>query len=103
MQFLDREALTSRIDRLESLLLSVMSNNTDHSSSTTSNDILQFSNVSEGSNNSPGNQIAQIEPGNGKESVDMELLGKEFGCMKVEPTQTFYHGGQHWVSIMFQV
>lgn len=32
----------------------------------------------------------------------MELLGKEFGVLRVEPTPT-YHGGQHWVSTMFQI
>jgi hypothetical protein len=102
-QLMDRDALTSRIDRLEDLLLSVVSNTTHDSSHIPSNGVPQFPNVSKGKNNNSRSHIAQIEQRNGRGTDDMELLGKEFGILRVEPTQTLYHGGQHWVSTMFQV
>jgi hypothetical protein len=94
---MDRDSLTSRIDRLEGLLLSVMNNTANHSSHISSTDI------SGGDNNNPRSHVAQIELENRRDTVGMELLGKEFGVLRVEPTQTLYHGGQHWVSTMFQV
>jgi hypothetical protein len=103
-QLLDRNALTSRIDRLESLLLSVVCKTTAHlPSPAPSNGVPQFPNVSQGTSNDLGNHIAQIEQEMGRESVDIELLEKELGVTKVEPTQSFYHGGQHRVSIICQV
>jgi hypothetical protein len=80
-----------------------MSNSTHHSSDIPSNDIPQFPGVSNGENTNPRSHTAEIEQENGRETVDMEQLGKEFGVLRVEPTQTLYHGGQHWVSTMFQV
>lgn len=80
--------------------MSAVSNNT-HPSHMPSNGVHELPSVSK------GKSIAQIEQGNGRETVDMEQLGKEFGVLRVEPTQTLcqttYHGGQHWVSTMFQV
>jgi hypothetical protein len=81
---MDKAALTSRIDRLESLLLAVTDTNTN---------ITQFPHVLNNLDVNP--QIQKRD--------DMELLRQEFGVLKVEPTQTVYHGGQHWVSTMFQV
>lgn len=100
---MDRNALTSRIDRLEGLLQSLMNNTTHPSSYMPSNSVSQLPNVSEGQNDDPRSHVAQIVQENGEESVDMEQLGKEFGVLRVDPTQTLYHGGQHWVSTMFQV
>ncbi|KAF4631928.1 hypothetical protein G7Y89_g6212 [Cudoniella acicularis] len=79
-----------------------MSNTTQHSSHIPSNMVPQFPDVFKGKNNDLGSHKAQIEQEKG-EAIDMELLGKEFGVLHVDPTQTMYLGGQHWVSIMFQI
>ena len=74
--------------------MSAVSNTTPQFPHVSSDGGLQFSTASDGNT---------IEPGNGREIINMEQLGKEFGVMKVNPTQTVYHGGHHWVSTMFQV
>jgi hypothetical protein len=68
-----------------------------------SNSAPTFSNVSEDKQDDPRGRIDPIELETGKQATEMEELGKEFGVLRVEPTQTLYHGGQHWVSTMFQV
>jgi len=99
---MDRNALTSRIDRLESLLLSAMNNTTHLSSHIPTDSDSQFPNISVGKHNDgPRSAIAQAAQENREETDDMNLLGKEFGIMRIEPSPT--HGGQHWVSSMFQV
>lgn len=100
---MDRNALTSRIDRLEGLLLSVMKNTTNNSALTPPDGVPEIPNASKGRNDDSKGYTAQIEEDNMSESVDVELLGKELGVLRVEPTQTRYHGGQHWVSTMMQV
>jgi hypothetical protein len=86
-------------------LLKLASNTTNNSSHIPSDDILQFADISQATKYhlGPGSHIPQMKQEDQKETADMELLGKEFGVLKVDPAQTVYHGGQHWVSTMFQV
>lgn len=75
--------MISRIDRLENLLQAVMSDTSHRSSYTPSSDSILISNVSE------GEHPTQTQKGNGSEAVEMELLGKEFGHLRIEPTPTY--------------
>lgn len=97
---MEKEALTSRIDRLEGLLLSAVSIANFHPSNFPLNSVATPPGVSMSKNSNPAkSNITQTE----KETIDMDQLGKEFGVLRVESNQTLYHGGQHWVSTMFQV
>lgn len=92
-----KEALASRIDRLEGLLLSAAGSANFHPSNFPLGGVAPLPRVAVTKNSDPA--IAQPE----KETIDMDQLGKEFGVLRVESNQTLYHGGQHWVSTMFQV
>lgn len=101
---MDRDALVSRIDRLESLLLSAVSNNTLHSAQTSPSVIQEAPRevmTDKDRENRPLND--QLQPVNSHENLDMDQLGKDFGILHVEPDQVRYHGGQHWASTMVQV
>ena len=104
-QFLERDALTSRIDGLEALLLSVMSNADQQHCHIPPTEFLQLPDISVSRDHeiNPRSYMIPTEQQIKREDPDVEQLGKEFGVLHVEPTQTLYYGGQHWVSTILQV
>jgi hypothetical protein len=100
LNFSEKEALISRIDRLESLLLSAATNADFCPLNLPFHDIAQVPDTSVAScRNSLADNVPQIE----NESNYIDELSEEFGVLRVDSNQTLYHGGQHWVSTMFQV
>ena len=92
-----KDALTARIDKLESLLLAAMQTAQTLQSNST--------NDTSGAGSSDGNS-AFIHQSNCDSTVhDTEQMIEKLGIMKVDPDhdRTAYLGGAHWVSIICEV
>ena len=91
----------TRIDRLEQLVLSAVSNQPQPAKAVL--EIPQFNAVSSGC--SIDSQI--LESNNEAHVIErddeVDQLSTAFGVMKVDPGKTIYLGGAHWVSIMSEV
>jgi hypothetical protein len=89
----------NRIERLEQLVMSAMSNQPQQAQAP--NEISQF-NVAPSGSDSTGlgnaNESQKIES-----DPEIDELSTAFGVMKVDPGKTIYLGGAHWVSIMSEV
>ena len=91
----------ARINRLEQLALSALSNQnhpTQHVAETMQFNIMP--NVTSGGSAllPTTHEACIIENDN-----QIDKLSSAFGVMKVDPSQTIYLGGAHWVSVMSEV
>ena len=96
-----RSELVSRIDRLEQLVLSAMSNQPQ--SALPSNEMSHIDTMPSGNS---GDSIPRRDT-NAAQKVesdpDVDQLSKAFWVMKVEHHQVTYLGGTYWVSVMSEV
>lgn len=87
------DTLVTRIDRLESLLLSVVSKPPPFQPS-------DHPFLNHEVDHECAIHAGPVPNGDGR---SLKQLSKEFGVMKIEPNQTVYLGREHWVSLMSQV
>ena len=96
-----RDELMSRIDRLEKLVMSAMSNQPQPELPPCGK--FQFDVMP----NCNPHVVPPPESTNGSQKSEndhgVDQLSKAFGVMKVDPSQVVYLGGAHWVSIMSEV
>jgi hypothetical protein len=101
---MSREALISRIERLESLLVLAISRNeqptakaADHMPGPSLTSTLDIY-------GSPAFSGSRLQ-GNSEIAAYIDGMIGEFGCMKVDQVEnsTIYLGGAHWLSIMSKV
>ena len=87
------DTLVTRIDRLESLLLSVVSKPPPFQPS-------DHPFLNHEVDHECAIHAGPVPNGDGR---SLKQLSREFGVMKIEPNQTVYLGREHWVSLMSQV
>lgn len=95
----------TRIDRLESLLVSAMATNGQlmTKAGATQDAASQIPNVETHEN--PAAESSNPQRSNGGNSLDVDGMIKGFGSMKVDVAEnsSIYLGGIHWVSIMSEI
>jgi hypothetical protein len=94
-----RDELLNRIDRLEQLVFSAMSNQPQPAQPAV--EISHFNANLSGSDTT--RQEGANEAHRTRSDPEIDELSTAFGVMKVDPGKTVYLGGAHWVSIMSEV
>ena len=99
--------MQNRIDRLEGLVLSLMTNGSQSAGPTAATRALSFSSPSSGSAASPqnvdldGDDMIKDENEDGESETDQ--VSKSLGMMKVENNRSMYFGEAHWAAILNDV
>lgn len=91
----------SRIDRLEQLVMSAMSNQTQPA--LPSYETSQYDVMPSGSPSVLTRYQSTDKTQKSESDREIDQLSTAFGVMKVDPAQIIYLGGAHWVSIMSEV
>ncbi|RFU27134.1 hypothetical protein B7463_g9207, partial [Scytalidium lignicola] len=89
-----KHALTARIDKLEAMLLSVMSN-----------EKMSVMAMPKSSNQAGGDLTSVLQSSSTKDEGRLHQMVSAFGAMKVDQStnKTIYIDGSHWVSIMTEI
>lgn len=95
--------MQNRIDRLEGLVLSLMTNGSPSTGPAVAMEAISGSGSSAFTHNSNSASIDEDEGPMGPEESDTEQVTKSFGVMKVENNKSYYFGDAHWASILSDV
>ena len=94
--------MQNRIDRLEGLVLSLMTNGSQSAGPTAAAAALSgHSSIDSGrtSNETNGDELEM----DGQEESDTEQVTKSFGIMKVDNNKSYYISDAHWASVLNDV
>ena len=91
--------MQNRIDRLEGLVLSLMTNGAESAGPSAANRALSQS----ASSDSPDFLSHQSSRGDDDEMSETEEMAKSLGVLKVMDNKSFYIGDTHWAAILNDV
>jgi hypothetical protein len=94
--------MQNRIDRLESLVLSLMTNGSQSAGPAAAMAAISGTSSSGGSL-AQGHDIDLDEESNAPEESDTEQVTKSFGIMKVDNNKSYYISDAHWASVLNDV
>lgn len=94
--------MQNRIDRLEGLVLSLMTNGTQSAGPAAALAAISGDSSAAGSTRLSYDDVDEDGPGNPEES-DTEQVTKSFGIMKVDNNKSYYISDAHWVSVLNDV
>ncbi|PWY71078.1 hypothetical protein BO94DRAFT_263166 [Aspergillus sclerotioniger CBS 115572] len=92
--------MQNRIDRLESLVLSLMTNGSQAAGPAAALAAISGNSSSAGSVPHTGDLDLEDESPNGPEESDTEQVTKSFGIMKVDNNKSWYFSEAHWATVM---
>lgn len=95
--------MQNRIDRLEGLVLSLMTNGSPSKGPAVAMEAISGSGSSAPTQNSNSLSVDEDEGPAGPEESDTEQVTKSFGVMKVENNKSYYFSDAHWASILSDV
>ena len=95
--------MQNRIDRLESLVLSLMTNGSQAAGPAAALAAISGNSSSAGSVPHTGDLDLEDESPNGPEESDTEQVTKSFGIMKVDNNKSWYFSEAHWATVMNDV
>lgn len=97
--------MQNRIDRLEGLVLSLMTNGSPPTGPATAMEFISGSGSgsSAPTRNSHSESVDDDENPNAPEESDTEQVTKSFGVMKVDNNKSYYIGDSHWASVLSEV
>ncbi|KAJ5766224.1 uncharacterized protein N7511_003840 [Penicillium nucicola] len=90
--------MQNRIDRLEGLVLSLMTNGSQSAGPAAA--MAALSGESSAGSAGPSHELDIDEEGMGLEESDTEQVTKSFGVMKMDNNKSYYMGNAHWASIL---
>ncbi|OGE51031.1 hypothetical protein PENARI_c015G03127 [Penicillium arizonense] len=90
--------MQNRIDRLEGLVLSLMTNGSQSAGPAAA--LAAISGEGSAGSTGPSHDLDIDEDGMGPEESDTEQVTKSFGIMKMDNNKTYYMGNAHWASIL---
>ncbi|KAJ5306799.1 hypothetical protein PENANT_c003G08153 [Penicillium antarcticum] len=90
--------MQNRIDRLEGLVLSLMTNGSQSAGPAAA--MAAISGESSAGSAGPSHELDIDEEGMGLEESDTEQVTKSFGVMKMDNNKSYYMGNAHWASIL---
>jgi hypothetical protein len=93
--------MQNRIDRLEGLVLSLMTNGSQSAGPAAA--MAAISGESSAGSAGPSHELDLDEEGMGLEESDTEQVTKSFGVMKMDNNKSYYMGNAHWASILNDV
>lgn len=93
--------MQNRIDRLEGLVLSLMTNGSQSAGPAAA--LAAISGESSAGSTGPSHDLDIDEDGMGPEESDTEQVTKSFGIMKMDNNKSYYMGNAHWASILNDV
>ncbi|KAL1965826.1 hypothetical protein VTN77DRAFT_5147 [Rasamsonia byssochlamydoides] len=91
--------MQNRIDRLESLVLSLMTNGAQSAGPAAAMAAIS-GNDSIGSGRNSHDQDQDEDPADGQEESETEQVTKSFGVMKVDNNKSFYISDAHWAAVL---
>jgi hypothetical protein len=94
--------MQNRIDRLESLVLSLMTNGPQSAGPVAAVAAIS-GNDSIGSGQTSQDLDLDDDPVDGQEESETEAVTKSFGVMKVDNNKSFYISDAHWASVLNDV
>ncbi|EAW20173.1 putative C6 transcription factor [Aspergillus fischeri NRRL 181] len=92
--------MQNRIDRLESLVLSLMTNGSQSAGPAAAMAAISGTSSSGGSLNQSHDIDLDDETSNAPEESDTEQVTKSFGIMKVDNNKSYYISDAHWASLL---
>ncbi|GAQ11932.1 hypothetical protein ALT_9253 [Aspergillus lentulus] len=92
--------MQNRIDRLESLVLSLMTNGSQSAGPAAAMAAISGTSSSGGSLNQSHDIDLDEETSNAPEESDTEQVTKSFGIMKVDNNKSYYISDAHWASLL---
>ncbi|RLM00718.1 hypothetical protein CFD26_107814 [Aspergillus turcosus] len=92
--------MQNRIDRLESLVLSLMTNGSQSAGPAAAMAAISGTSSSGGSLNQGHDIDLDEETSNAPEESDTEQVTKSFGIMKVDNNKSYYISDAHWASVL---
>lgn len=95
--------MQNRIDRLEGLVLSLMTNGSPSTGPATAMEVISGSGSSAQTRNSNSVSIDEDEAPMGQDESDTEQVTKSFGVMKVDNNKSYYISDSHWASVLSEV
>lgn len=95
--------MQNRIDRLESLVLSLMTNGSQSAGPAAAMAAISGTSSSGGSLNQSHDIDLDEETSNAPEESDTEQVTKSFGIMKVDNNKSYYISDAHWASLLNDV
>lgn len=96
--------MQNRIDRLESLVLSLMTNGSQSAGPTAAMAVISGNSSSIGSAQHTSEDVElDDDDGQGPEESDTEQLTKSIGIMKVDNNKSWYISDAHWASVLSDV
>lgn len=96
--------MQNRIDRLESLVLSLMTNGSQSAGPTAAMAVISGNSSSIGSAQHTSEDVElDDDDGQGPEESDTEQLTKSIGIMKVDNNKSWYISDAHWASVLSDI
>lgn len=97
--------MQNRIDRLEGLVLSLMTNGSPPAGPATAMEAISGSGSGSSvpTRNSNSESVDEDEMPTGPEESDTEQVTKSFGVMKVDNNKSYYISDSHWASVLSEV
>ena len=95
--------MQNRIDRLEGLVLSLMTNGSPSTGPAAAMAAISGNGSTDSTHDSNDIDVDENEAPAGLEESDTEQVTKSFGIMKVDNNKSYYISDAHWVSVLHDV